>query len=224
MKYKFNIEESFKQAWELTKKHFWLMLGVGVVTMLISYALEGVEYTFLAWSKDMSFMYLPYLVLLVIGFLVSLVLTFNTYRIMFDLVDGKSAKVKDLFRCDSFIKSRLPHWLIAQLVYGIIVMLGLIFLIVPGIYLAIKYMYVNMLMIEKDITIKEAFKKSAEMTKGEMWHLIGMGMVCIIVVMLGLILLIIGVVPAIILVAFATMLVYRKLGDAHHHVMTAEVV
>lgn len=224
MKYKFNIEEVFKQAWELTKKHFWLMLGVGAVTMLISYAIEGMQYTFLVWSKDMSFMYIPYLVLLVIGFLVSLVLSFNSYRIMFDLVDAKGAAVKDLFKWDTRIKSRLPHWLVAQVIYGLIVFLGFVFLIVPGIYLAIKYMYVGMLMIEKDITITEAFKKSAEMTKGEMWHLVGIGAISILIVMIGLMLLVIGVVTAIMIVAFATTLVYRRLASQTHKEVKVEIV
>jgi uncharacterized membrane protein len=217
MKYKFNIEEVFAQAWTLTKKHFWLMLGVGAVTMIISYTIEGIKYLFLAGSKEMGFMYLPYAVFLVVGFAASLILGFNTYRMIFDMVDGKSTKIMDLFKWDNTISSRLGKWLVANFVLGFIIFIGFILLIVPGIYLAIRYAYVNMLLIEKDITIKEAFKKSSDMTQGEKWHLIGMFLVCAIVVMIGLILLVIGLVPAVMIVTFASVLVYRKLESHTHH-------
>lgn len=216
MKYKFNIKEALKQGWDLTKKHFWLMLGIGVLSMLVSYAIEGVKYLFLGMSQHSGFMYLPYLLFLIAGFVASLILSFNTYRMIFDMIDGKGAKIMDLFKWDDTIAKRLGKWLLANIAVGLIVFVGFIFLIIPGIYFAIKYAYVNMLMVEKDMTIGEAFKKSADMTQGEKWHLLGLFAICVVAVIVGMLLLVVGIIPAIMIVAFANTLVYRKLAASAH--------
>ncbi len=224
MKYKFNIKEAFKQGWDLTKKHFWLMLGIGATVVVMNMAVSWVP---------------------IVSTLVSLWTGFNIYKITIDLVEDKSVEFTDIFKWNKTIF----RWTGAQILFGLAYLQILIPIAVWGVfqflssttgtisftsdsfgvattsifttalsfvwlmvaYYSIRYMFGPMLILDKNMGIKAAFKRSYEMTKGEFWHLVGMGILSAIVILIGLIALLVGVIPAIMIVAFANMLVYKKL-------------
>jgi len=74
------------------------------------------------------------------------------------------------------------NYIIASILYGLMVIVGLIFLIVPGIYLAIKHQFYTYLIVDKGMGPIEAIKESGRITKGALWNLLGF---VIIVTLLG---------------------------------------
>lgn len=76
----------------------------------------------------------------------------------------------------------------ATIIYGLIVTLGAICLIIPGIYFANKFQWVFYYIIDKQTGVIEGLKKSYARTTGHFWQL--MGIVIIAAILSGLFILI----------------------------------
>lgn len=61
---------------------------------------------------------------------------------------------------------KAPKFIGMSLVYNLIVGVGFVLLIVPGIMLMIKLMFAPFILVSENTGIKEAFKRSGELTKG----------------------------------------------------------
>jgi uncharacterized membrane protein len=101
--------------------------------------------------------------------------------------DDKPHEIKDLFK-----NYRLfPNFLAATIIYSFMVAIGFILLIVPGIYLALKYMFYGYLIVDKGLGPIEALKESGRMTQGAKkniivyWLTLWCGMI-VIMLILGL--------------------------------------
>lgn len=103
-------------------------------------------------------------------------------------------------------------YIIGNILYQIIVGIGLIFLIVPGIYFALKYQfYMYALVDNKDIGIWESFQESAHLTKGVKWHLFGLWFVFIGLSILGVLALGVGFIIAWLVMGVAMAHIYYSL-------------
>ena len=69
-------------------------------------------------------------------------------------------------------------------------------LIIPGIIFACKLAFVPYLVMDKNLDPVEAVKESWRMTKGYGWTIFAMGFVSIFIVLGGLLLLLLGIIPA----------------------------
>lgn len=76
----------------------------------------------------------------------------------------------------------------ATIIYGLIVTLGAICLIIPGIYFAMKFQWVFYYIIDKQTGVIEGLKKSYARTTGHFWQLLGI--VIIAAILSGLFILI----------------------------------
>ena len=76
-----------------------------------------------------------------------------------------------LFRSYTYI---FWKYLFGGILLILIVVAGLVLFIIPGIYLALRFVFVPVILIDKETTIKEAFKKSTDLTKGTKWKLLGL--------------------------------------------------
>jgi membrane-anchored glycerophosphoryl diester phosphodiesterase (GDPDase) len=105
----------------------------------------------------------------------------------------------------------------ANVVVGLIVGIGIIMLIVPGIIFACRLAFVPYLVIDREMELTEALNKSWEMTKGYGWDIFLMGILAFFVVILGLIALIFGVIISAIWIktSFATMYQAVVENDGH---------
>jgi len=64
------------------------------------------------------------------------------------------------------LKEKWLNLLIADIVSGILIAIGFVFCVVPGIILALAYTFVNLVVIDSDLSGVEPLKKSREMMKG----------------------------------------------------------
>ena len=99
------------------------------------------------------------------------------------------------------------HIILANLLVTALVVLGFFALIIPGIIIACRLAFVSYIVMDKKLDPIEAVELSWKLTRGHGWTIFFMGFVSFFIVLFGLILMIVGIFPAIIWVssAFATL-------------------
>jgi hypothetical protein len=189
---KIDISKAIKYGWESVKKDLWYFVGIAFVVTLVSIVFN---------SKGMPAFWVY------IGVIVIAWLTCGYLKIALEYKQGNKLPFDDLFKQYKY----LWRFIGASLLIGVIVALGFIVLIIPGIYFALKYQFVLNLIVDKDMGVFEAMQKSAEMTKGVKMSLLGFNIVCGGVVVLGFLALGVGVLVAQPVVYLADVYIYRKL-------------
>jgi uncharacterized membrane protein len=99
------------------------------------------------------------------------------------------------------------HIILANLLVFALVVLGLFALIIPGIIIGCRLAFVSYIIMDKKLDPIEAVELSWKLTKGHGWTIFFMGFTSIFIVLFGLLLLIVGIFPAIMWVSssFATL-------------------
>jgi len=99
-------------------------------------------------------------------------------------------EIKDMFAAFK------NYWnaVLASLLVGIIVFIGFILIIVPGIIFACKLAFTPYLVVDRKMDVIEAIKESWRMTGGHAWKVFLIGLLAIPIFLAGLICLIVGVI------------------------------
>jgi hypothetical protein len=100
--------------------------------------------------------------------------------------------------------------ILANLLVVALVIMGLIFLIIPGIIIACRLAFVSYLVMDKKLDPIEAVEQSWKLTRGHGWTIFFMGFVSIFICIFGLLLLIIGIFPAIIWISSSFAALYQS--------------
>ena len=93
----------------------------------------------------------------------SVLIKLGSLKIQFDATDGKKTDYLDLIRPQGVY----VNFLVVTVLYALVVVGGIILLVIPGIYFAISYMFAALLVVDKKMSIADAFEKSKAMTKGK---------------------------------------------------------
>lgn len=92
---------------------------------------------------------------------------------------------------------------IASVVMGIAVGIGFVLLIVPGIFLLVKLSFTPFLVVDEGMNAMDALKENWNRTSGYGMTIFGAALVAIPIIIVGFLALIIGVIPASMLVSLA---------------------
>jgi uncharacterized membrane protein len=192
----FRIWGFIDQAWQLVKPH-WMPLGV----------------MFLITSLIGAIPYLGGCVMLILG----QTLYVGINRAILGMLAGRTPTIEMMF--GGF--DRFGQAFAAGLVCTILVCIGLVCLIVPGIILAIMWMFTSLVIAETDQDFWTAMQTSANLTKGYRWPLFGLALASILVAILGLLACCIGIVVAEAVIFTAIALAYRFLQARNGAAKTA---
>lgn len=199
---KFSKEQAMKFGWERMKEN----IGFFIVYLLILFILEGFFSVFAStFSDSLSSLSLLFNVG---SWIVSIVSSIFIVKIGLRLYDHPIIGSYDFL---SFSTSLFFKFLLGYVMYTLLAVIGFLLLIVPGIYLAIKYQYVQYLIVDKNMDVIEAFKESSRMTNGHKWNLFLLFLLFIAISALGFLALGIGLLVTIPIVIVAQAYVYRKL-------------
>lgn len=210
-----------KRAWELTKRHFGLLIGAGLIYGILSGGFDAATSAALGLNTQAeleaesefglaSQASVPTgLALLqwVLSSLVDLFLGLGLARIGLNLVSGKAADISMLFGEGR----KLVPMVAASIMYYAMVVVGLILLIVPGIYLALRFSQFGVAIVDKDMGAIESLQYSARLTEGNKMNLFGLYVLCILVVLAGILALLVGLLAALPVVYLAPYVAYRWL-------------
>lgn len=99
-----------------------------------------------------------------------------------------------------------------QLIYGFVVGFGLIFLIAPGIFFAVRWVFAPIYLIDHpEAGIGEALRASWDKTADQFWALLGLGIVVGIIAGAGLVVCCVGYFFTMIILYAAQVITYRLL-------------
>lgn len=120
---------------------------------------------------------------------------------------GAPAEFKQIFQ--HFDKT-IPLFLTTLLVY-ILVAIGLVLLIVPGVYLLLSYSMAIPLVVEKNMSPWQALETSRKAITHKWFNMLGFALVTLLVVVAGALALLVGLIWAYPLLILAFGLVYRNI-------------
>jgi hypothetical protein len=120
-------------------------------------------------------------------------------------------KVKPDF--EYLVKGFMENYLsivLANLLVIALVVLGFFALIIPGIIVSCRLMFVSYIVMDKKVDAIEAVEMSWKMTRGHGWQIFFMGFVSIFIFIFGLMMLIVGVIPALIWISSSFAALYES--------------
>lgn len=208
----FTIKEALSYGWETLKKNFWFLVGVFAFIIVVSGIVSSIsEY---ATKHNMDAISA---VVQLLGFLIQLMLGIGSTRIALDIYNGTPTSFKKLFVLD---KTFLPY-LGATLLYMIIVIVGFVLLIIPGFMWMIKYQLYPWLVIDKGMSSREAIKASGVITKGSRNKLLLFWITSLGISFVGILIVGVGLFPAVALLFMASAYIYKKLSTKLDHIVPA---
>lgn len=199
----FSIKNAVSFGFETVKKNFFFFLGV----IAIVFAVSAVNSSLQENLVDQWFLYT---LVSIVFWIIAEIVGMGVIRINLSFVDGKKPKFSDLFILNW---RQLLNYILGSFLVGLTVLGGMILLIVPGIIFALKLQYTTYLIVDKNIGPIEAYKKSWQMTKGQVWHLFLLALTFIGINLVGLLLLVVGLLFSAPLSMVAATSVYRKLSS-----------
>jgi hypothetical protein len=128
-------------------------------------------------------------------------------RVALRLHDGESV---DLSEPKPLLSGFLP-FLVTSFLYGLLVTLGLVLLIIPGILLGLAFCFAPLFAAEGQRDTIEAFRDSARLTRGARGQLFGFAVMLVGLNLLGLMALVVGLVVTIPMSVLAAIHVFRRL-------------
>lgn len=146
-----------------------------------------------------------------LGIVVSSLVTLGWIRLALDITDGRPV-TKDAVVASFGL---LVPYVVATIVYTVAVVVGLVLLIVPGIIVAIMWVFYGFHVVDTgERSGMAALRRSTEITRGHRGKLFAFGLVLLLLNILGLIVLIVGVLVTSAISLLAVAHVYRQLAGA----------
>lgn len=141
---------------------------------------------------------------------VQIFLSLGFTKLMLLLVQDAPVSVADMFNNFGDFFS----YFVASFLYGLAVSVGLLLLIVPGIWIAIRFQFFPYFIIENGDSSFTALQKSFYMTKDLLLELFVFGVAVVFLNLIGALLFGIGVIFTYPLTTMATAVIYRSLIEA----------
>jgi uncharacterized membrane protein len=98
-----------------------------------------------------------------------------------------------------------------SILVGLVVVVGFILLIVPGIIFSLMFMFATFIVIDRGLGPVEAMKESNRITRGHKWPLLGLLLVLVLINLLGILALVVGLLVSIPVSTLAFVHAYRVL-------------
>ena len=170
---KLGIGDTIGRSWELLKGNFWPLVGVTFVVLVAQAVLNAIPF---------------------LGIFASLLLTgvflggLNLYYLR--QLRGEAVEFGDAFA--GFTLAFVPLML-GGLVSSLLTCVGIVCLILPGIYLAVAWAFTTLLIIDKKMDFWTAMEVSRRVITAQWWRMFGLIILAAIIGMLGALLLVVGI-------------------------------
>ena len=198
-KAQFSKKEAVKFGFGIAKSNLLFFIGLLIIVFFVSAVASSLR----GGAQKSA---LAYLVLSIIQYLVNIVIGMGLIRISLEFIDKAKPKIRDIVYYKPVVR-----YVLASIITGIVVILGLVLLIIPGVILAIRLQYTTYLIVDKNLGPIEAIKKSWSVTRRNTWNLFFFGILLVLINILGVVCLLVGLFITIPLGMLATTFVYRKL-------------
>lgn len=207
-----SASECIKFGWETFKKRPWIFIGAMALMFIASFINSAI-------SGGLNESGNGFLVLL--GFILSVAIGVYIEMILTSFLLKTHESVESVSWKD--VSSNLPFWkyLGAKIFAVLLIIIGFILLIIPGIILALMFFAVQYLVIDKKLGPVEALKESKRITDGHKWDLLVLMIVVIILNVLGVLVFFVGLLVTIPVSALAMVHAYRTLEHKANEIAPA---
>lgn len=199
-------KEAIKFGFAVAKKNLPFFVGLLLILALINFTPQLLNSL---WKNQPAIFVTLLSILLVV---VRTITDLGLLRIALKFTDSQLPTFSDLFFYRNW--RTLLNYFLASILYNLMVFAGIILLIIPGIYLAIRFQYFGYLIADKNLGPIQAFKESSKLTSGVKWQLFLFGIILGLVNIAGFLALVIGLLITIPTTMVAGAYIYRKLNSA----------
>jgi len=211
-----DIGEIVRFAWERTRANLGQLIVLMIVAAVAQAIPSGIAESLQEPAPSLSFLFR------LVALIISLLVGIGAVRIGLKLHDGQPAAVSDLFAADW---SLFWRYTVATILYALIVGIGLVLFVIPGVIFGVRYLFYAYFVFERGARPVEALTQSAAATQGVRWDVFLFGVVMLLLILLGALALVVGLLITIPLVYVATARAYRTLtGSAPAIAPSAGVV
>lgn len=184
----FSISAELREGWELTKVN----MGFLVVYQVILYAIS-----LFTGAYQWSWLLIPIVVLGKMGL----------YKSVLLMTTGEKPGF------DQFYKNwpQILSWIGANILFAIMLFVGLFLLIVPGLYVLARFGLFPFFILDKNLGPLESLKEASIASEGVRWPLFLLFVVCLVLNILGVLFFGIGLLITVPVTLLALAAVYRKL-------------
>jgi hypothetical protein len=185
------------RAWALVQRDPVILIGSALV----------------AWGLIVGIALLPR-VGWIIGMVINSPMLGGLYYVYLGRIRGLAVGPEDVF---AGFRLAFTPLVLAGLLVGAITSLGFLALIVPGIYFAIAFMFVQPLVIDRQLDPWTALEISRRVVHRQWWTMLALALIATLIVLAGLLAFGVGVVIAVPVATAALMYAYEDLfGDQGH--------
>jgi uncharacterized membrane protein len=177
----FSAGSSIRAGWETFKKRPGIFIGASALAIIILWLISFLNATTIHMPVVFG---IGRVVVILLSVLVDMGLInffLNASR------DPMQAKISDLWHPEPYLS-----YLGATLLVGILTLIGLILIIIPGLILALMWLFFKFLIVDKNLGPIQAMKERARLTKGHRLELLLLVLFAIVVNIIGAILFLVG--------------------------------
>lgn len=145
----------------------------------------------------------------VLGLVISVPLGAGLWLACLEATRGTEPEVGDLL--DGY--DRFADIVLASVIVALAVGIGLLLLILPGIYIGLRLAFAPLLVLDEELGAWEAVQESGERTGGETMSLFVLLVATVVILVVGLALLVVGVIPAMAWVGVSWAGYYRAITE-----------
>ncbi|MES2931494.1 MAG: hypothetical protein V4682_02220 [Patescibacteria group bacterium] len=204
-----SVKESLRHGWNTFKSRPWIFVQVGILLFLLNIAMNLVQSVLEYGGQqggDMVALALG-LLSLALGIGVSFLISMGETAFFLRAHDETAnLSFKDLWHPHPFWK-----FLGASLLAGLMILVGLVLLIVPGIIVGLMVAFVGYIVIDEKLGPIDAIKRSIALTKGSRVKLFQLALATLLLNILGFLALLVGLFVTIPVSFIAMVHAYRTL-------------
>ncbi|MGL4400192.1 MAG: DUF4339 domain-containing protein [Luteolibacter sp.] len=215
-----------KRGFDLTCRNFGMILLVGIVYMAVTFAVSMLmEVVVMSLggginaaaakpepgSTEMTLMFAALAVKTVVTQALSVFLSLGVTRIGLNLVSGRDFTLGMLFAGG---KKLLPAFG-GTILFTLMMLAGLLLLVVPGIYLALRYGFFLTAMVDRDLGVIDSFKYSSAITANNRMKLFLLALLGLVIMFAGVLALCVGMFFALPVIWLGWLVAYRWMQYGH---------
>ena len=201
MEPKYMISEVFGTSWKHTKSQIWVLVG-----LFIGFSILSMIVTLFGMPAQGSIV--GRVIVQIVSLLISCIFMLGYVKNIFKALDGEEPQ----FSAYGQQSRKIITYLIANILFSIAVCIGMVLLIIPGIYLYLRLQFFTAFIVEEDCGIIESLQKSWNMTQGQTLPLFLLLLTMIGTAIVGCILFFVGFFVAVPLIYMMQCYTFRKLN------------
>lgn len=204
----FSIKEMFQEGWRLTKENIVFLICFQIILFVLTALFSGAQEGFPTAQEDFKWSWMPWHLL---GWIVIIVIKVGLYNSTLLITKGIKPGFEQLYSN----WPRFISWVVSSFLVALMITVGLILFIVPGLYLWGKYGLFPFFILDKGYGPIEALKAAGKASEGIRWKLLLFFLACVGLDLLGALFFLIGLFITVPVTLLAMASVYRKLTAAN---------